>query len=419
MRLTNTLLFFLFSVAIFPVFSQVPTISNLALGDTSQVFLLQTTTGDRLLGKQLSWRGDSLTFLQNGKNKLGYRLDELTKIEPWDGIPFGMSGKGLFVLKTKNGKSYTGYLVSMKKSMLKFKALRQGMLRFKPNEVESVSFQAVKGKVWKNFANDYRFTNLKGKDSDGKFISFSDGLLQFQKPNDDTPQQASPSSFRLLRYRKPREPVLGYERAFMFAPTGFNLKKGQLDFRNVGYWLHNSVGYGVSDNFSVSGGTFGFIPMIGAKASFSVNPYVHMSAGAFTIAAISFGAHASLSVGTPDYFLNVCYFRNTEAPFDSDLDFAAMCYGASLRTGRRSRIFGEYILINEKRNEFGDFSNTLDGRKNAFTWGVGLFGERTRLELGMMLQGPNAFCFFEDCEEIYTVLPVISGGAKFGGKPRR
>ena len=420
MRLTKALLFSLFSVATLPVFSQVPLINNFTIGDTSQVFAFHTKNGGRLLGNKVSWMGDSLIFFQNGKNKASFPLDEISQIEAWQEEPANASGKELFILKSKKGMVYTGYIVSLDKSMIKFKAQRNGMIRLKPMDVESITLEPVAGKVWKSFANDYRFTNLKGKQSEGKILGFSDGMLQFQSHGEDLPQHQSPASFRLLRYRKSYQPMFGYERAFMFAPTGFNLKKGQIDFRNVGYFFHNSVGYGVSDHFSIGGGTFGFIPLISAKASYSVNPYVHVSAGAFTITAISFGAHASVSVGTPDYFFNVCYYKNSEVPFDSDLDFTAMCYGASLRTGRRSRIFGEYILLNERENEFGEFSSTLNGRKNTFTWGVGFFGERTRLEFGMMMQGPVNSCFFdENCEETYSVLPVLSGGAKFGKKRNR
>jgi len=420
MQLIRTLLLFLCSVSILPVFSQAPKVRNLTLGDTYQVYSMLTFNGDRLLGKCLSWKGDSLTFLQNGNNRIGFRLNEITQIEAWDGNPIEMSGRELFMLKSKDGKVFTGYLVSMDNFMIKFKVPRQRMIRMKPRDVESISLEPVAGDDWGKFANDYRLNGWKGEESEGKFMGFTDGLLQFQAQGDATPRQSPASSIRLLRYRKPFEPVFGHERAFMFAPTGFNLKKGHKDFRNVGYLLYNSAGYGVSDNFSIGGGNFGFIPIINAKVSYSFHPLVHVSAGVFAVTAISSGAHASISVGTPDYFLNACYLRNAETPYDSDLDFTAICYGASLRTGRRSRIFGEYILINENENEFGGFSSTWDGRKNTFTWGMGFFGERTRLEFGMMMQGPASFCFSDqNCEEIYGVLPVLSGGVKFGKKYSR
>lgn len=405
-----TLLSFLFCFSL-SVSSQVKISGKIAIGDTAQVHVLHTVSGDRLLGRVAAWKGDSLIFLQNGRNEAGYRLEQIAQISVWEGNPLPAEQE-LFILEKRDGKTYSGYLVSMGKTMLKFKSREEGIIRIKPEEVEAMYPEALSGKAWKNFANDYRFTDEKGKKTEGKITGISDGKLHFETRNGKT-STSSLQAVRMLRFLKSHQPMFGYRRSSMFAPTGFNLLKNQVEFRNIGYFFHNSIGYGLSDNLSLTGGMYGLLPVLGAKASYSIGQFVHLSSGAFAVAGISFGAHASVSLGTPDYFFNACYVRNTDYPFNSDLNFTAVSYGVSVRTGRRSRFFGEYIYLNENMDEFGGFSATPNGRKNTFTWGVSFFGKKTRLEVGMMLHGPPGFCFPEPCTESYRVLPVVSGGATF------
>lgn len=404
----NALLFFLL-LAFAPVLAQVIIPGNFSIGDSSQTHILHTLNGDRLVGRVAAWRGDSIFFLQNQRHKLGYPAEQISRIEVNDGTPYAEESE-LFILKSRMGKTYTGYLVSLDRTMVKFKSREDGIIRLKPDSVEVLYATPAVGGNWKNFANDYRLTKPDGEKTDGQVAGISDGKLHFLAEGGKL-STISLRSFRTVRYLKSHLPVFGYRRSSMFAPTGFNLRKKQLEYRNIGYFIHNSIGYGLSDKLSVTGGIYGLLPILGLKASHAFGRFVHLSGGAYAMAGIAFGAHGSVSVGTPDYYINVCLVRNTEFPFNSDLDFSAISYGAFIRTGRRSRVFGEYIFLNEKRDEFGGFSSTGSGRRNVFTWGISFFGKKTRLEAGMMLQGPAGFCFEEECGDIYRVLPVISGGA--------
>lgn len=413
------LLFLLvFAAATFTASAQPKLAADLLLGDTSQVVVLHTNRGDQLLGRVGGWSGDSLTFLLAGQHELRFHLHDLHLLEPRSNPANPDPAHEMLVLKTTYGKTFTGYLISLGPSMLRFHAKKGGVKHLRPENVASISTEPVSGRPWKGFENDYRLQFPRGRRSEGTFLGFHDNRLFFQHENGRIDTLA-PSNIAKLDYRRPFRPMHGHQSSSLFAPTGFGLRKGQLAFRNIGYLFYNNFSYGLTDHLAVSGGTFGLIPHVSFKAAYDLGPYLHVSAGGHFITAISFGASAALSIGTPDYFINVAYFRNSDALFDSDLNFRAACYGASLRIGRRSRFFGEYVLISEPENEFGNFSVTNDGRRNTFTWGIGFLGRRTRLEVGMMLQGPVPFCFPGPCDNRYTPLPVISGGAFFDKKRRK
>lgn len=80
-------------------------------------------------------------------------------------------------------------------------------------------------------------------------------------------------------YTKLEQKMHGHERGF-YLPTGFLLKRGELEFRNMGFF-YNSLEFGLTDNLNLG---IGGIPLLVAnalqlklRAGGSINDFLHLS----------------------------------------------------------------------------------------------------------------------------------------------
>ncbi len=214
------------------------------------------------------------------------------------------------------------------------------------------------------------------------------------------------------------QPFSGHGRSLMFVPTGFGMAPSETEYRNIALGI-NIFAFGITEHLSAGVGMVSILPYGDLKWSQDFGKYVHWSVGGYVFVPFSVGYHTSLSLGTPDYFLNLNYLRNFDIkPFDSYSDFESFSFGASIRAGRRSRIFAEYnIMVAPKDEEgFGYESFYSTGYGNYFSWGYGWYKRRLRFETGIMGIGPfETYCFPQgSCPAFYHApAPFFSFSVKF------
>jgi hypothetical protein len=411
MRPIFTLLFLLFCMAS-PLFSQVKIIGSFAIGDTAQTHVLHSKRSDRFVGRVMAWSADSLVFLTDGGIRLTYPLSELSGVEVSDSQYFSENAVEVFVLRTTDGRVFQGFPKLISKEKIIFKAGKKSTVHLKPEEVASIELEETFDQNASPFNNDYRLIGDKSGRVESQLVRHADGQLFYQTHTGGT-KSLWVKQVRKFGHLKTRQPFLGNGRSLMVTPTGFNLKKGQMEFRNIEYGI-NTFAYGTSDHFSIGGGLVAFIPYIDAKLAQDFGKYVHLSAGGF-VSPLTFGWHSSLSLGTSDYFINLAYLKLLEVEaFDTGFTFEGSSFGASVRTGRRSRLFGEFLFLTEQVDpEFGGFYNFYNkGYGNAFTLGYGYFDGSVHFEAGIVTLGPyDPFCF--PCNSYYVPIPLISFGVNF------
>jgi hypothetical protein len=115
-------------------------------------------------------------------------------------------------------------------------------------------------------------------------------------------------------YTRLEQKLHGHERGY-YLPSGFLLKRGQMEFRNMGFF-YNSLEFGLTDNLNLG---VGGIPLLVAnaiqlklRAGGSVSDFLHMSVNGNGYVAIALGEEvlsaASLtgvaSLGSPDRHLS-------------------------------------------------------------------------------------------------------------------
>lgn len=115
-------------------------------------------------------------------------------------------------------------------------------------------------------------------------------------------------------YTRLEQQILGHEKGF-YLPTGFLLKRGELEYRNMGF-LYNSLEFGLTDNLNLG---IGGIPLLVAnaihlkmRAGGSFGDFLHLSLNGngyvFLALAEEITAAASLTgvatLGVPDRHLN-------------------------------------------------------------------------------------------------------------------
>ncbi|MBI5917315.1 MAG: hypothetical protein HY842_18255 [Bacteroidetes bacterium] len=414
MRPTFALLFLLFFLA-FPAFSQVKIIGPFAIGDTTQTHVLHSKRNDRFVGRVMGWSTDSLTFLTEGGIPLAFPLSELSRVEVSDNQFFIENAVEVFVLKTTDGSVFQGFPKFISEKNIIFKTSKARTVRLKPEDVVSMELEETFARNVAPFNNEYSLVDSKGILTECELVRYGEGQLFYQTRAGGT-KSLPVQRVRKFDHLKSREPFLGNGRSLMLSPTGFNLKKGQMEFRNIEYGI-NTFAYGFSDHFSIGGGLVSFLPYIDAKFAQDFGKYVHVSAGGFA-SPLMFGGHASLSLGTPDYFINLAYLKSGGIGyFDTEFRFEGSSFGASVRTGRRSRLFGEFLLLTEKVDpEIGEFYNFYNrGYGNAFTLGYGYFNKSIHFETGLVALGPyeSSFCFPGPCNAYYVPIPLVAFGINF------
>ncbi|MBK6902960.1 MAG: hypothetical protein IPH04_09150 [Saprospirales bacterium] len=182
-------------------------------------------------------------------------------------------------------------------------------------------------------------------------------------------------------FLKKSQPFHGHERGFLL-PTGFLLKKGVKEYRNVGF-IYSSFDYGLTDNLNVGAGA---IPLLAAnlfqfklRAGTSLGEMVHLSlnANAYLGFAIEAGATTAasatgaLTVGRPER--NLTAGGGYGFGFGGSLEEGVFIgnVGGSYQVDRNWRILGEVLI---SINQPGLF---------LFTGGANWITGNHRLEFGI------------------------------------
>ncbi len=393
--------------------SQVSVFGKFAIGDTSNYHLLRTVNDDQFLGTVTSWSSDSLIFRSYSNVLISFPVSSLKSIEVTQKEAVGSTTSSeVFLLKTRDGRLFYGYPKKFLPDKIVFDAGKAGTMSFKPEAVASIEAETGFTFEKEPFVNDYLLKDTKGKKAKTRLLGFVEGNVMYEDTKGQ--QHKLLKGIKKFELQKPYQPCLGYGRSLMFAPTGFGMTKRQSEYRNIEYFI-NSFAFGLNDHLSAGVGLVSILPYADMKLSYSLGKYVHWSVGAYVFAPISAGYHTSLSVGTPDYFINLSYLNNKAfAALQSDSDFDNFSFGASLRSGRRSRLFAEFNILTSPVGEFGGYDSFYGtGYGNSFSWGYGYFSRKFRFEVGVMGIGPfeRFSCFNGNCNDYYHLpIPFFSFG---------
>ncbi|MBK9012878.1 MAG: hypothetical protein IPM82_01665 [Saprospiraceae bacterium] len=379
----------------------------MAIGDTTHFHLLKTTRNDQFIGKVMSWTPDSMVFLTSSEVRISFPPSEVRSIEVTENQQLGSPNVEIFILETTDGKMYYGYPKQIQPDRITFVAGGNvGLLRFRPENVLSIEpTSSMSLMTMEPFINEYCLQSKANKKVTGEMLGYSGGRIQLLDADGKLVNE-SVENLRKYELCAQYTPYLGYGRSLMFLPTGFGMEDSQREYRNIALGI-NILSFGISDHVSVGTGLVSILPYADIKYSQDFGKYVHWSIGGYAFVPSAIGIHGAISLGTHDYFLNLSYLRNFDIKsLDTDSDFESFSVGASLRTGRRSRLFAEYNIMVAPVSTFGGYESFYEhGFGNMFTWGYGWFKRKFRLETGIMGIGPftSYYCFPEECERTYHV----------------
>ncbi len=398
--------------------AQVTVLGKLSIGDNKQLQILTTNRGDQLQGWVNAWTADSIVFITSSNLRVAFQVADINSIEALVSGQVGTRGTEIFVLRTTDGQVYHGFPKKITDKLIAFDATSAGNLRLRTREVASIEPETVTFVSSRNYVNEYRDNGRFGHVRTGKLIGLKDGNL-IHRIHDGEVLELPVRSLRKYRFREQHQPNRGYGRSLMYVQTGFGMKRGEREYRNIMFGI-NILSFGITDNLSLATGLIGLIPYADLKYSYSFGKYLHASAGVYGVLPFSMGVHSTLSIGTPDYFLNFGYLNNIEnEAIYSDSDFESFNLGASIRVGRRSRCFAEYNILSSPVARGGDGYDTFwdTGFANAFSWGYGWYNPRFRFETGITQTGPfRRWCFSGFCDTKYYHVPIpfFSMAVNFG-----
>lgn len=381
------------------------------MGDTAQVHFLTTSRDDEFVGTTQAWNADSLIFITQSNVRIAFDVAAVKSIEVLNGLSSDIVSTKIFVLKTKEGGLFYGYPTRIHPDKISFFTSSAGIKRFKPNQVASIYQTSTMSLILEEpFTNSYTLKAFSKKKEKGELVSYDGNSVAIS--NDEGMRITAPlNKINVFEINPMQTPYRGYGRSLMYLQTGFNMEAGSREYRNIMLGI-NIVSIGVTDHFSMAVGLVTILPYADFKLSKDIGKYVHYSAGAYLFVPFSGGIHGAVSLGTPDYFLNLSYLRNFDIPsFDTDSKFESFGFGASIRIGPRSRFFAEYNIMPAPSNNYGYDSFYEKGYGNAFTWGYGWFKRRFRLETGVTEIGPfvNYYCDPTTCDKTYhTPIPFFS-----------
>lgn len=406
MKLKHTLIFSLAVGFQVSLLGQISILGNLMMGDTAHVHLLKTDRNDEFLGTTQSWDTDSLIFFTKSKLRLTFPVSTVKSIQVLDEPLPDIINARIFELETVDGKHYYGYPTRIHPDKITFLTSSSGVKRFNPKQVVSISPTPTMNLILKEpYENKYTLKTFRQDKEYGELVSFYESKVVLL--NGDGVQIISPiNKIQKFELTPIKSPYLGYGRSLMYLPTGFSMQAGTKEYRNIMLGI-NILSVGVSDHFSIGVGLVSILPYADFKFSKNIGKYVNYSIGGYAFVPFATGVHGAVSIGTPDYFLNVSYMRNFEiSSLDTDSDFESVGFGASMRIGPRSRFFAEYNIMVAPVSNYGGYESFYDkGFGNAFSWGYGWFKRRFRLETGVTEVGPfqRFYCFPQECEETYHV----------------
>lgn len=391
--------------------SQVVIIGKFAIADSVNFQLLKTQRGDQFIGNVLAWSKDSLIFETETNLKVAFTPNEVRSIEVLSKQKESSINTDIFTLETTDGKVYYGYPKRISPSRIFFLAGNFGNIRLKPSQVKSIEPTSAMGLLLKEpFTNEYALKSFKHKKVVGKILGYNDGILEIDNGKGKVINEPI-KHIRSLELYPQYADYHGYGRTLFLLPSGFGMEKGEKEYRNILIGI-NTFYYGISDHVSIGVGLVSWLPYGDIKFSKDFGEYVHFSVGGFAFGPLAIGAHTSISLGTPDYFLNISYLRNAEVKkIGTDSDFESIGFGASMRVSRRSKLFMEYnIMSSIDTNRFGYDVFDL-GYGDSFSWGFNWFSRKYKFETGVMEIGPftSFTCFPNFCERRYHVpIPFIA-----------
>ncbi len=397
--------------------SQIYAFGKISIDDPSQIHQLTTKRGDVFEGWIASWTKDSLTLIFKNDARVSFPTSEIDALIGGQNAFQRSLTTQILELKTKEGDFYYGYPIEITNRRIKFQAAKVGRKRFKPNEVEYIRPENVTVLIEGNFKNEYRLKAVR-KNIEGQLMQYKDGKIFHRMENgeDRKIDILKEGKYRLMPQRISYS---GHGRSLMFAQTGFGMKPLEREFRNIMVGL-NVVAFGLTENISVSTGLIAFVPYGDIKFSKSFGKFLHASIGAYGVLPFAIGAHSAISIGTPNYFLNIGYHLNFENENSYTYsDFESFNIGSSIKVGRRGRIFSELHMMTAPHEMDDDIYFDLywkTGYLNPLTLGYGWFNERFRFETGLAGIGPfeSQNCISGDCPtKSYTPIPFFSMSYKF------
>ena len=202
------------------------------------------------------------------------------------------------------------------------------------------------------------------------------------------------SELKSLKYHRQRIPMFGHQQSLFIAPTGFNLKKGDKLFKATGF-IYNSIAHGISNNLSVNYGAFTFLPFARLKFAKSFSKYIHFSLGGGLMLPFGPEVGSSISIGTPDHFINVGvnYFNGPRFD-DTKWEIEAFHLGGSIRIANRSRLFAEYYSYYFKETTYTAFEKE---KRNFLSFGYAWFYKKGSIEINYSIdsqeEGRLRVCF--------------------------
>ncbi|MCC6723635.1 MAG: hypothetical protein IT258_03940, partial [Saprospiraceae bacterium] len=368
-----------------PIFlnAQVTVLGKLSIGDSSHLQLLTTQRGDQFRGWIEAWDRDSITLLTASNERVSFATASVSTLTELIENEAESLATEIFEIKTKDGFIYHGYPTKINSHIMVFNASKVGNFRLKPSEIAYMKPETVTLVSERPYLNEYSYRGKVKRVKDGQLVGLANGKIIHKIPSGQS-YELDIEKIQKYKIKYQSLPYRGYGRSLMFVQTGFGMKAGHKEFRSIMLGL-NIASYGFTDRLSGAVGLYSIIPYFDLKYSYSFGKYIHASAGAYAFLPFSTGVHSAISIGTPEYFLNLGYLRNFEfKSFDIDDNFHSFNFGASIRAGRRSRVFAEYNLMVAPKNDYGDgYESFYDrGYGNTFTWGYGWHNPRSRFELG-------------------------------------
>ncbi len=183
---------------------------------------------------------------------------------------------------------------------------------------------------------------------------------------------------------------------YFFAPTAFNLKKGDGYYQNA-YLLANSLNYGITDNFSFGG--LVVIPafaLITPKFGFTVTPYFHLGAG-FMGGVILGPALAGLAYGVStlgnienNITLGIGYYGFQQIGDNAEESFSSrnpvITLNGMLRTGKKYALVTENWAVPYNETEYKLSGEEIELYKYyyVFTYGFRIMREKLTFDIALI-----------------------------------
>ena len=174
-----SVLFLLFSISLF---SQIKIEGEMRLGDSTQVHILNTKSGDRLVGRVVGFDDQNIQFLMLG-NRLTFAISEVEKVtvqtsdtpqaaverDP-DEAPF------IYKIITPNGGEYEGEFLGFRYKDLIFELTDGNRRTFKQMEIKHLWLLGDNMYMQDKLPSQYHQFKLKnGEEIEGQLVSLESG----------------------------------------------------------------------------------------------------------------------------------------------------------------------------------------------------------------------------------------------------